>query len=226
MEIGFAGGGSGSGIGAPIATQGGLAFEPPVATAFTATALCTLEAFGNVENRGMFAAIARSGAGRGASFTTAAPNAANYCFVARLQGHGNAFSTESSFGLIAKNSVNGRCLTLDRPHQREIYFQRWATESAFTAGIANGIPILAHTSWPLFLAIGVANSGVVTAYFSGDGITWYPSDITDTISAWIGGIDRIGFHLYTGDTAGQKTSMLVPYWKVLTGTAVPQAISG
>jgi hypothetical protein len=105
--------------------------------------------------------------------------------------HKAAFGVNTSFGLILRNSANGKLTTFITSFSAPagIYVQQWTNPTTFASSLAGGF---SFGYIPQVMWLRINNDGTnLNFYWSFDGIDWVLVSTT-TIATFMGAVDQIG----------------------------------
>ena len=104
-----------------------------------------------------------------------------------MRSRSTLFDNNDQFGLIVRNSANGKFLALCRNYPYYISAQEWTNTTTFSSSL---ITAAVYQDFPYWLRIG-SDGTTLTLYFSFDGTSWKTIS-TRTIATFLGAADEIG----------------------------------
>jgi hypothetical protein len=185
-EIAAAGGGGGGG-------NTGPAHNPPLVADYTPIVLSTAVVTATDSSRGMKIRYVAVAGDRQFLMRRNVMPTPPFTFVVGAKGYRQT-GTEGGFGVMLRNSANGRCLHVRSSQDGNGYTQTWSNLTTFAATLATTV----GWAWgvntgndELYYAIHVAADGAIRGYASQDGVTWVAAGST-TIATYLGAVDQIG----------------------------------
>jgi hypothetical protein len=210
-EATISGGGGGSAFGE-------FAYDPPLIADLPTDVIAAGATFGktDVTGKGLSLTVRNVGTGRAAACVTTAPSLP-FTATIRAVSQNPGVNNPAFWGIVLRNSSNGRSIITNLDRTPVFGFQQWSTIDTFNATLASkNIGGAYGMSGAYYIAMNVSAGNVITAYWSLNGVTWVSlgtTNVSTYLTAAGGLLDQVGIWLGS-DVTTAGIDALVSYWRI------------